>query len=82
MVWPGRRRRQKYAAFVGAETTNTRRYWANAGSLLQGPVDCSLRREAFRYFVGGSVRQMKPRYIFMNYSHESAGSDQASSHWR
>src|SRR5277367_5130238 len=28
-VWPGRPRRRKYVAFVGAATTNTRHYWAN-----------------------------------------------------
>jgi hypothetical protein len=32
MVWPGRPGDKKYAAFVGATTTNTRQYRVNAGS--------------------------------------------------
>ena len=37
MVWPGRPGDKKYTAFVRATTTNTRHYWANAGSSLLRP---------------------------------------------
>ena len=39
MVRPGRPGDKKYAAFVGATTTNTCHYWANAGSSLLRPFD-------------------------------------------
>jgi hypothetical protein len=64
MVWPGRPGDKKYAAFVGVTTTNTRHYWANAGSSLLRP---------FRRYRGRAGTPLSHLRWFFAPFRESAG---------